>query len=98
MANGEREACSLAEKAAQEDEIEFDDYRPMIDATTCNLITELTDEVSKEIKNYGVFDREGGMIYDSSILDVIRETQEQQGREEYLQKHHMELDLKPKES
>lgn len=93
IANSDKEAMAIAEKIAEDDELEFDDFGAMIDAVSCNH-EEITDKLIKEIKNFGVYDFASKEYeFDISVIEKLEETQRQEAIERNLKENHGVFDF-----
>ena len=99
IADNSTEACNMAEDYNNNndlfDYIDEDIYSNAITFSD-KLINKLikSDELKKEIKDYGILLNENNRInitYNTNIIQEIKEQQEKIQKEKYLKKYHMEF-------
>lgn len=103
LGNNSQEAKQLASRAINSGELEFDEptiyswnEKAPYSLTVKELDLTKTDAVNailKEIKGWGIVNREAELEYDPSVIEILFKAQEKQQKEEYLKKHHMEFDF-----
>ena len=95
MANDRSTAERKAEDAVRLGDIEFDDEE--IETGMVYEVDFISDEIRKEIRDFGIIDSNSELICDTETIEnIIRgmeETVKKQESEEYLKKHHLEFNL-----
>lgn len=74
-------------------DIEFDiDYNSLSIHAIANP-EEITAMTIQDVKDYGILNEHGDLVYDSEIITELIERQKKETKEAYLKEHHMELKL-----
>lgn len=92
MANDRSTAERKAEDAVRLGDIEFDDEK--IETGMVYEVDFISDEIRKEIRDFGIIDENSELIYEiEDMIENMEERIRKQEAEAYLKKHHLEFNL-----